>query len=144
MSTGSTVRFDRFVLIVCALGALVSVGLTLGAADLDAAGVPAGAKVFLFGIGLAPYALTAVLSAIRPFRRLVVATTRVAAVLYGLADCGLRYLAFYHPTSSTDALVIVGLPLWWLPMVSIVAAVTGVVQWLLPEPIRAGSTPSRV
>lgn len=144
MSTGSTLRFDRFVVIACGVGAAVSLGLTLGAADLDVAGVPVAAKVALFGIGLAPYGLTAVLSAIRPFRRLVVATTRVAAVLYGVADCTLRYLALYHPTGSTDALVIVGLPLWWLPTMLIVAAVTAGVQRVLPEPIRAGSTPSRV
>lgn len=88
----TSVRFDRFVLIACALGALISTGLTLGAADVHAAGVPALAIVIFIVMGVAPYGVTAMLSAIRPFRRLVLATTRAVAVIYGVLDCGLRYL----------------------------------------------------
>ena len=58
-------------------------------------------------------------------RRLVVATTRAVAVAYGLFDCGLRYLALYHPQSSTDAVVVAVLPFWWVPTVLVVAALDG-------------------
>ena len=143
MAEERAVRFDRFVVMACALGALVSTGLTLGAADVHAAGVPALAIVIFVVMGVGPYALTAVLSAIRPFRRLVVATTRAVAVIYGVFDCGLRYLALYHPTGSTDAVVVVVLPLWWVPTLLTVLAVTAMVQWLRPEPIRPDSTPSQ-
>jgi hypothetical protein len=123
------VRFDRFVLVVCALGALLMTGLTLGAADLTASGVPAAAILIFLGLGLVPYGLTVVLSAIRTYRRLVVATTRAVAVVYGVFDCGLRYLALYHPTGSTDGLVVLVLPFWWVPTLLAVLAVTAVVQW---------------
>ena len=139
----TSVRFDRFVLIACALGASISTGLTLGAADVHAAGVPALAIVIFVVMGIAPYGLTAVLSAIRPFRRLVVATTRAVAVIYGVFDCGLRYMALYHPTGSTDGLVIAVLPFWWVPTLLAVLAVTAVVQWLRAEPVRKDSTPSQ-
>jgi hypothetical protein len=82
-------------------------------------------------LGLAPYGLTALLSLIRPFRRLVVATTRGLAVAYGLVDCGLRYLALYHPTGSTDAVVVVVLPFWWVPMAMVVAALAAATLWVV-------------
>jgi hypothetical protein len=137
------VRFDRFVLVACALFALLMTGLTLGAADLNASGVPAAAILIFLGLGLAPYGLTVVLSAIRPFRRWILTTTRAVAVIYGVFDCGLRYLALYHPTGSTDSVVVVALPFWWVPILLVVAAVTAVVHWLRPEPIRPDSTPSQ-
>lgn len=140
MADHRAVRFDRFVLAACALFALLMTGLTLGAADVGA-GIPGLA--FFLAIGLVPYALTAVLSGIPSFRRLVVATTRAVAVVYGVLDCGLRYLALYHPTGSTDALVVAVLPFWWVPTLLAVLAVTAVVQWLRPEPIRPDSTPSQ-
>ena len=143
MTDGPTVRFDRFTLIVCALGALLSAGLTFGAVDLNA-GIPVPVVAIFFVLGLVPYGLTAVMSAIRPFRRLVVATTRAVAVVYGVLDCGIRYLALYHPTGSTDSVVVLVLPFWWVPLLLVVAAVTAAVQWMLPEPVRADSTPSRV
>ena len=80
-------------------------------------------------LGLAPYGFTAILSLIQPMRRLVVATARAVAMVYGLFDCGLRYLAFYHPQSSTDAVVVVVLPFWWVPTVVVVAALTAATLW---------------
>ena len=139
----ASVRFDRFVAIACALGALVSTGLTLGAADVHAAGVPGLAIVIFVAMGVTPYGVTAVLSAIRPFRRLVLATTRAVAVVYGVFDCGLRYLALYQPTGSTDAVVVAVLPFWWVPILLAVLAIAAVVQWLWAEPVRPDSTPSQ-
>jgi hypothetical protein len=132
----SPVRFDRFVLVACALFALLMAGLTFGAADRGA-GIPA-VSIFIV-VGLFPYGLTAVLSAIRPFRRLVVATTRAVAVIYGVLDCGLRYLALYHPTGSTDSLVVAVLPFWWVPTLLAVGAVTAAVLW-----VRSRGTGGRV
>src|SRR5262245_2326292 len=88
-------RFDRFVLIACGLFAALMTGLTFGATDKEA-GIP-GLAIFIV-MGLVPYAFTAALSGILPFRRLILATTRAVAVIYGVFDCGLRYLALYHPT----------------------------------------------
>lgn len=136
----ASVRFDRFVLVACALFALLMAGLTFGAAD-KGAGIPA-LSIFIV-MGLVPYGLTAALSAMRPFRRLVVATTRAVALIYGVFDCGLRYLALYHPTGSTDAVVVAVLPFWWVPVLLAVLAVTAVVQWLRAEPVRTDSTPSQ-
>ena len=144
MTDGPRLRFDRCTLIVCALGALLSAGLTFGAADLDATGLQVAAIVIFFVMGLVPYGVTVLLSTIRSYRRLVVATTRATAVVYGVFDCGLRYLALYHPTGSTDAVVVAVLPFWYLPIVLAMLAVMALVQWLRPEPIRPDSTPSQV
>ncbi len=122
-------RPDWFVLIACGAGALLMTVLTLGAADTRQAGI--GVLTVFVALGLAPYGLTAVLSAIRPWRRLVVATTRGVAVVYGLCDCALRYLALYQPQSSTDAVVVAILPFWWLPTVLVVAALTGATLWAM-------------
>jgi hypothetical protein len=120
---------DRFVLIACAAGALLMTGLTLGAADASQVGV--GVLAVFVVLGLAPYGLTALLSLIRPMRRLVVASARAVAVIYGLFDCGLRYLALYHPQGSTDAVVVAILPFWWVPTVLIVAALTAATLWTM-------------
>jgi hypothetical protein len=120
------VRADRFVLIACGAFALLMAALTLGAAaPVGGAGIVA---IFI-GLGLAPYGFTALLSLIRPMRRLVVTTARAVAVVYGLFDCGLRYLALYHPQSSTDAVVVAVLPFWWVPTVVVVAALTAATLW---------------
>jgi hypothetical protein len=120
-------RPDRFVLVACGAGALLMTGLTLGAADASQAG--AGVLAVFVALGLAPYGATVLLSAIRPWRRWIVATTRGVAVVYGLFDCGLRYLALYQPQSSTDAVVVVILPFWWVPTLIVVGSVTAVTLW---------------
>jgi hypothetical protein len=122
-----SLEVDRFVLIVCAVGALLMAGLTVGAADVRAGGL--GLVIFV-AMGLAPYILTALLSAIRSWRRFVVATTRGVAVVYGIFDCGLRYVALYHPQGSTDSLVVVVLPFWWVPTLVVVAALTAATLWV--------------
>jgi hypothetical protein len=127
MADGAKTGPDRFVLIACGAGALLMTGLTLDAADASALGrgVPA---VFVV-LGLAPYGLTALLSLLRPWRRLVVITARAVAVIYGIFDCGLRYLALYQPQGSTDAVVVAILPFWWVPMVLVVTALTAATLW---------------
>ena len=126
MVESGKVRADRFVLMACGAFALLMTALTLGAAaPIGRAGIVA---VFI-ALGLAPYASTAILSLIQPMRRLVVATARAVAVVYGLFDCGLRYLALYHPQSSTDAVVVAVLPFWWVPTVVLVAALTAATLW---------------
>jgi hypothetical protein len=120
------VRADRFVLIACGAFALLMTVLTLGAA---AKVVSAGIVAMFILLGLAPYGFTALLSVIQPMRRLVVATARAVTVVYGLFDCGLRYLALYHPGSSTDAVVVAVLPFWWVPTVLVVAALTTATLW---------------
>ena len=116
MTEGGKARADRFVLIACGVFAVLMTALTLGAA----APVGAGIVAIFIALGLAPYGFTALLNLIQPMRRgLIVATTRVVAVIYGLFDCGLRYLALYHPQSSTDAVVVAilyrsgGCRPWW-------------------------------
>lgn len=121
------VRPDRFVAIACSAAAVLMTALTLGAADVRQAG--AAVAVFIV-MGLAPYGLTTLVSAIRPFRRLIVATTRAVAVVYGLLDCGLRYLALYHPKGSTDAVVVAILPFWWVPTLLVVSSLTAATFWL--------------
>ncbi len=125
MTEGGKARADRFVLIACGVFAVLMTALTLGAA----APVGAGIVAIFIALGLAPYGFTALLSLIQPMRRLIVATTRVVAVVYGLFDCGLRYLALYHPQSSTDAVVVAILPFWWVPTVVVVAALTAATLW---------------
>ena len=99
MVESGKVRADRFVLMACGAFALVMTALTLGAA----APVGAGIVATFIVLGLAPYAFTAILSLIQPMRRLVVATARAVAVVYGLFDCGLRYLALYHAQRPRSA-----------------------------------------
>ena len=94
-------------------------------------------------LGLAPYAFTAILSLIQPMRRLVVATARAVAVVYGLFDCGLRYLALYHPQSSTDAVVVAVLPFWWVPTVVVVAALTAATLWAVSRRTGRPASPER-
>ena len=125
MVESGKVRADRFVLIACGAFALVMTALTLGAA----APVGGGIVATFIVLGLAPYGFTAVLSLIQPMRRLVVGTARAVAVVYGLFDCGLRYLALYQPQSSTDAIVVAVLPFWWVPTVVVVAALTAATLW---------------
>ena len=128
MAKRAPLRADRFVLAACVVGATAMTLITLGAAD---GGVGGSAPVLLFiALGLAPYGLTAALSLIRPLRRLVVWSTRAVAMLFGLFDCGLRYGALYHPTSSTDAIVVAILPFWWVPTLVVVTAATAAVLWL--------------
>lgn len=124
-------RVDRVALIACGTGALLMTALTLAAADFQAVDGGPGVVAEFIALGLAPYALTALLSLVRPLRRLVVATTRAVAVAYGLLDCGMRYVAFYHPKGSTDALVVVILPFWWMPVAMVVAALTAATLWVL-------------
>jgi hypothetical protein len=119
-------RADRFVLIACGAFALLMTALTLGAAAPVASG---GFVTVFIVLGLAPYGFTVLLSLIQPMRGLVVATTRTVAVVYGLFDCGLRYLALYHPQSSTDAVVVAILPFWWVPTLIVVAAVAAATLW---------------
>ena len=115
MVESGKVRADRFVLIACAAFALVMTALTLGAAaPVGGAGIIASFIV----LGLAPYAFTAILSLIQPMRRLVVASARAVAVVFGLFDCGLRYLALYHPRarptrSSSRSCRSGGCRRWW-------------------------------
>jgi hypothetical protein len=47
-------------------------------------------------------------------------------VLYAAFDNILRYLALYHPTGSTDALVVVALPLWWVVCLVVTAGTVAV------------------
>ena len=128
MVENGKVHADRFVLIACGAFALLMTVLTLGAATKV---VSAGVVAVFIVLGLAPYGFTALLSLIQPMRRLVVATTRAVAVAYGLFDCGLRYLALYHPQSSTDAVVVAVLPFWWVPTVLAVAALTAATLWAM-------------
>jgi hypothetical protein len=134
---------DRVVLIACGTGAFLMTALTVGAADVHAVDAgPAAAAAFV-ALGLVPYALTALLSAIRPFRRLVVTATRAVAVIYGLFDGVIRYLALYRPQSSTDAVVVFVLPFWWLPILALVTALSAAALWVAarrggrPAPSRA-------
>ena len=127
MVESSKIRPDGFVAIACGVGALLMTALTVGAADVRQA---AAATIVFVLMGLAPYGLTVVLSAIRPLRRLIVAATRAVAVTYGVFDCGLRYLALYHPQSSTDAVVVAILPFWWLPTLLAVTGLAAAVLWL--------------
>ena len=126
MVDSGKVRADWFVLIACGVFALLMTALTLGAAAPVASG---GIVAVFIVLGLAPYGFTALLSLIQPMRRLVVATARAVAVVYGLFDCGLRYLALYHPRGSTDAVVVAVLPFWWVPTVVVVAALTAATLW---------------
>jgi hypothetical protein len=122
---------DRVVLIACGTGALLMTALTMGAADAGGSAGGAAVVAAFVALGLVPYGLTALLSRIRAGRRLVTAATRTLAFAYGAFDCGLRYLALYHPTGSTDAVVVAVLPFWWLPMAVIVAALTAATLWIL-------------
>ena len=116
MVESGKVRADRFVLIACGVFALLMTALTLGAAAAPVAS--AGVVAVFIALGLAPYGFTALLSLIQPMRRLVVATARAVAVVYGLFDCGLRYLALYHPRarptrSSSRSCRSGGCRRWW-------------------------------
>ena len=127
MVDGVKVEVDRFVLMASGAGALTMTALTLGAADIGQGG--AGAVAAFLVLGLVPYGLTALLSAFRPFRRLVVTATRATAVIYGLFDGVIRYLALYRPQSSTDAVVVAVLPFWWLPILALVTALSAAALW---------------
>ncbi len=117
-------RPDSFVAIICGVAALAMSALTLGAVTPGVA-VTSGTVAVSVLLGLAPYGLTVALSCLPGLRRLVVATTRAVALIYGAFDNFIRYQALYHPTGSTDALVVLFLPFWWIVCLAVVGGLVG-------------------
>jgi hypothetical protein len=115
---------DSFVLIICSVAAVVMGALTLGAAD-PSSRLTSKAILFVILLGIAPYALTIALTCVARLRRFMVPTARAVALIYSLSDNLLRYLALYHPTGSTDSVVVVVLPFWWIPCLAVVAGCVG-------------------
>jgi hypothetical protein len=116
-------RPDRPVVAICVVAGLLMVALTVGAADARL-----GSRVVALFVawGLGPYALTVALSCLDEPRRFISLTTRALAVVYAVFDNVLRYAALYHPTGSTDSIVVAVLPLWWCVLSLVIGGVVAV------------------
>jgi hypothetical protein len=100
--------------------AALSTAITVWAGTTEITAV-LGVIVFVV-LGAVPYVAACAISAVRPYRRCFVYSSRVALLSYGVLDVTTRYRALVHPASSTDAIVAVALPLIWSPIVMLTSA----------------------
>jgi hypothetical protein len=112
------------VAIICGVAAVTMAVLTLGAVA-PAMRLSSGTVAAFVVLGAAPYALTVALTCLPGLRRFVVFTARAVALIYGVFDNFIRYQALSFPTGSTDAVVVVFLPFWWVVCLAVVGGLVG-------------------